>query len=68
MVPRDVADRLASAAAAIGIKVTLPGSVMVEREDRIAGIRLCLGGSFFDELTHALIALSGLLNNIHDKA
>nr|WP_243395643.1 hypothetical protein [Sphingomonas oleivorans] len=66
--PRDVADRLVSTAAGIGIKVTLPESVMVEREDRTTGIRLCLGGPSFDELTDALTALSGLLNNIHNKA
>ncbi|MFA5968423.1 MAG: PLP-dependent aminotransferase family protein [Sphingomonas sp.] len=61
---RDVADALVAAAAAIGIRVTPPASLMVESEDQATGIRLCLGGPSFDELTEALGAFSGLLKNV----
>lgn len=61
--PRDIAATLVTAAAAIGIKVTPPSSLMVESEDQAAGIRLCIGGPSFDELTNALSAFSGLLKN-----
>ncbi|MHC9086149.1 aminotransferase-like domain-containing protein [Luteimonas sp. RIT-PG2_3] len=61
--PRDVADGLVAAAATIGIRVTPPASLMVESEDQAAGIRLCLGGPSFDELTKAISAFSGLLKN-----
>jgi DNA-binding transcriptional MocR family regulator len=65
--PRDAADRLASAAAAAGIKVTAPDAVMVDREDQAAGIRLCLGGPSFEDLTEALTFLARLLNKSGDR-
>ena len=62
---RDFADSLVTAAAAIGVKLTPPASLMVESEDQTTGIRLCLGGPSFDELTLALGGISGLLKNAH---
>jgi DNA-binding transcriptional MocR family regulator len=59
--PREVADGLVAAAAAIGIRITPPASLMVESEDQATGIRLCLGGPSFEALTQALSAFSGLL-------
>lgn len=61
--PRDVADGLVAAAATIGVRLTTPASLMVESEDQATGIRLCLGGPSFDELTDALSSFSGLLKN-----
>lgn len=61
--PRDEADRFAAAAAAADIKVTMPESVMVDRHDRQAGIRLCLGAPSFPDLTEGLTRLATLLNN-----
>ncbi|MEJ1160258.1 aminotransferase-like domain-containing protein [Prosthecomicrobium sp. N25] len=61
---RTVADRLHSAAAAVGIRVTDPRTVMVDGGEPESGIRLCLGGPSFDELTEALNAFSTLANNI----
>ncbi|MDH6232998.1 DNA-binding transcriptional MocR family regulator [Mesorhizobium soli] len=66
--PRGIADRLALAAAAVGIKVTQPESVMAEREDRMTGIRLCLGGPSFEELTAALSMFAELLKNTRNTA
>lgn len=65
---RDVADRVATAAAAVGIRVTSPESVMVDRNDQAAGIRLCLGGPSFEDLTEALTLLARLLRNNLDSA
>ena len=61
---RDVADRLHSAAAAIGIKVTPPQSVMVDAGDRASGIRLCLGGPSLEELTEALTAFAAVSDTV----
>jgi DNA-binding transcriptional MocR family regulator len=61
--PRNIADRLVTAAAAIGVRLTPPASLTVERKDQATGIRLCLGGPSFDELTDALSGISGLLKN-----
>lgn len=61
--PRHDADELVVAAAAIGVRLTPPASLMVESEDQATGIRLCLGGPSFDELTDALSAFAGLLKN-----
>ena len=58
---RDAANRVASVAAAMGIKLTPPESMMVNPEDRASGIRLCLGGPSFDDLPEALTLLAGLL-------
>lgn len=57
---RDAAGRLLSAATAIGIKLTPPDSMMVDPDDRASGIRLCLGGPSFEDLTEALTLLAGL--------
>ncbi|WP_460116299.1 aminotransferase-like domain-containing protein [Pseudomonas sp. H2_D02] len=58
--PRDAADRFATAAAAVGIKVTAPESVMVDHTDQAAGIRLCLGGPTFEDLAQGLMLLTKL--------
>ncbi|MFV3307912.1 PLP-dependent aminotransferase family protein [Pseudomonas sp. NY15181] len=59
--PRDTANRLAAAAAALGIRVTAPESVMVEPSDQAAGIRLCLGGPLLEDLTQGLTLLARLV-------
>lgn len=64
--PRDAANRLATAAASLGVKVTAPESIMVERSDQATGIRLCLGGPSLDNLTHGLTLLARLLKNESD--
>jgi DNA-binding transcriptional MocR family regulator len=66
--PRGIAGRLVLAATAVGIKVTQPESVMAEREDRITGIRLCLGGPTFEELTEALSVFAELLKSARSTA
>lgn len=58
---RDDADWFASTAEAIGIKLTPRHTMMVDPEDRASGIRLCLGGRSFENLTEALTLLAGLL-------
>ena len=50
-----------SAAAASGIRLTAPDSMMADTEDQASGIRFCLGGPSFDDLTGALTVLAGLL-------
>lgn len=57
----DAANRFTFAAATMGIKLTPPGSMMVSPDERASGIRLCLGGPSFDDLTEALTLLAGLL-------
>lgn len=61
--PRDAADRLATAAASVGIRVTPPESVMVDPGDQAAGIRLCLGGPSPEELTEGLTLLARLMTS-----
>ncbi|MGO4624764.1 PLP-dependent aminotransferase family protein [Ensifer sp. 2YAB10] len=58
---RHAADRFVSVAAAIRIKLTPPEAMMVHPEDRTSGIRLCLGGLPFEDLTRSLEVLAGLL-------
>lgn len=58
---RDAANHVVSVAAAMRIKLTPPESMMVNPEERASGIRLCLGGPSFDDLTEALTLLAGLL-------
>lgn len=60
---REAADRLVSAAAAAHIELTPPDAVMVSPEDPASGIRLCLGGPSFEDLTEALRCVEALLNN-----
>ncbi|KAB2899168.1 MAG: PLP-dependent aminotransferase family protein [Burkholderiaceae bacterium] len=57
----DAARHFATAAAAMRIKLTPPEFMMVSPEDRASGIRLCLGGPPFEELTEALALLARLL-------
>ena len=59
--PRDAADGVVSAAAAIGLKLTPPQAMMVCEDDRASGLRICLGGPRFEELTDALGHLAALL-------
>jgi DNA-binding transcriptional MocR family regulator len=60
---RDVADRFVSGAAAVGVRLTTPDTMMVEPDDPQSGIRICLGGPSFEELLQALTILSSLLKN-----
>ncbi|WP_085716594.1 PLP-dependent aminotransferase family protein [Pseudomonas sp. B28(2017)] len=64
--PRDAANRFAAAAASLSIRVTAPESVMVERSDQAAGIRLCLGGPSLEDLTQGLTLLARLMKNETD--
>ncbi|WP_162726282.1 aminotransferase-like domain-containing protein [Agrobacterium tumefaciens] len=57
----DAANRFAFAAAAMRIKLTPPEAMLVNPDDQASGIRLCLGGPSFDDLTEALKLLAGLL-------
>lgn len=58
---REAADRLVSAAAALGVTLTDPGSLMVEPHDRASGLRICLGAPGLDDLDGALAQLARLL-------
>ncbi|SPD67620.1 Aspartate aminotransferase (plasmid) [Cupriavidus taiwanensis] len=58
---RDDANSFASSAAATGIKLTPREAMMVDPDDRASGIRLCLGGPSFENLTEALTLLAGLV-------
>ncbi len=60
---RDAASHFVSIAAASGIKLTNPLSIMVDPEDQASGIRFCLGGTSFDDLTEALTLLARLLKS-----
>lgn len=57
----DDANSFASSAAATGIKLTPREAMMVDPDDRASGIRLCLGGPSFENLTEALTLLAGLV-------
>lgn len=59
--PRETAESVAAAAAWVNVKVTPPDSVMVARDERASGIRLCLGSPTLDELTAGLTQLAQLL-------
>lgn len=65
---RDAANRFVSTAAASGIRLTAPESMMVDPEDQASGVRLCLGGPSFDDLTGAMTLLAGLLRRWPDAA
>lgn len=54
------ASHFAFAAAAMRIKLTPPESMMVCPDDQASGIRLCLGGPSFEDLTEALTLLARL--------
>ena len=58
---REAADRLVSAAAALGLKLTDPGSLMVDPQEQASGLRICLGAPRFDALDGALAQLARLL-------
>jgi DNA-binding transcriptional MocR family regulator len=59
---RDAANRFVSTAAASGIRLSTPASMMADPEDQASGIRLCLGGPSFDDLTGALTLMAGWLS------
>ena len=59
--PRETAESVAAAAALVNVKVTPPDTVMVARDERATGIRLCLGSPSPDELTAGLTQLAQLL-------
>lgn len=59
--PRETAESVAAAAALANVKVTPPDAVMVDRDERATGIRLCLGSPSLDELTAGLTQLAQLL-------
>lgn len=61
---RDAANRFVADAATGGIRLTPPDAMMVDPEDQASGVRLCLGGPSFDDLTGALTILAGLLRRL----
>lgn len=58
--PTEAAERLASAAAALGVIVTPPRLPLVDPSATDGGIRLCLGSPPIDKLKQALSLLAGL--------
>ncbi|OJY71768.1 MULTISPECIES: PLP-dependent aminotransferase family protein [unclassified Rhizobium] len=58
---RGAASRLVAEAMTNGIRLTAPDALMVDAHDQASGLRLCLGGPSFDDLTAALTVLSRLL-------
>ena len=60
--PFDKAQALTSAAGALGIAVTPPETVMVDKQAGDSGIRLCLGGPALPELTQALMRIAEILS------
>src|SRR3989475_506267 len=61
---REAAGRLVSAAAALGLKLTDPGSLMVDPQEQASGLRICLGAPRFDALDGALAQLARLLTAV----
>lgn len=66
--PREAADRLAAAAASVGIRVTPPESVMVDPGDPASGIRLCLGGPSLEDVTEGLTLLARMMKGSRQPA
>jgi DNA-binding transcriptional MocR family regulator len=58
---REAANSLVAAAAEIGLKLTLPESMMVDPQDGRSGLRICLGAPGFEDLGDALKLLAELL-------
>ncbi|WP_447742603.1 aminotransferase-like domain-containing protein [Variovorax boronicumulans] len=58
---RDAAEGVVAAAAQAGVKLTPPQTLMANPKDKASGLRICLGGPGFDELTGALALLATLL-------
>lgn len=61
--PRDEADRFVRGAAGMGVVLTHPDLLSVDPNDSASGVRICLGGPSFSELTRGLEALASLHAN-----
>lgn len=60
---RPDADRIAAAAAASGVAVTLPRAIAADRESEESGLRLCLGGPSLPDLRAGLTRIATLLED-----
>ena len=64
---REEAQSFYKAALAAGIKVTAPASTEVSEQSDQSGIRLCIGGTEFDQLTQALLTLKGIAEQLKQQ-
>jgi DNA-binding transcriptional MocR family regulator len=60
--PRPVADAVVLAAASSGVSLTSPASIMADPAGPRTGIRLCLGGPSWDDLSQGLAVLRSVLD------
>jgi len=60
--PRDATQALVAAAAARGVQLTLPDSMVLRPSDSASGLRICLGAASWDDLNAALALLAALLS------
>ncbi len=60
--PRDAAQALVAAAAARGVQLTPPDSMVLRPSDSASGLRICLGAASWDDLNAALALLAALLS------
>lgn len=58
---RETANSLVAAAAEIGLKLTLPETMLADPQDEMSGLRICLGSPSFEDLSDALKLLAKLL-------
>src|SRR5579859_669995 len=58
---RPEADRVATAAAAAGVAVTLPRAIAADRDSQVSGLRLCLGGPSLPDLRSGLTRIASLI-------
>ncbi|MDE9612831.1 PLP-dependent aminotransferase family protein [Citrobacter portucalensis] len=61
---REEAQSFYKAALAVGIKVTAPASTEVSERSDQSGIRLCIGGTEFDQLAQALLTLKEIAEQL----
>jgi DNA-binding transcriptional MocR family regulator len=60
--PRPVADAVVLAAASSGVSLTSPASIMADPDGPRSGIRLCLGGPSWNDLSRGLAVLRSVLD------
>jgi len=64
---RNDAQSFYTAALAVGIKVTAPASTEVSQHPDQFGVRLCIGGTEFDQLKHALLKLKKIAEHLKNQ-
>src|SRR5690606_23079364 len=62
--PRTVAEAVVLAAAARGVDLTEPASMMVDPNGPRSGIRLCLGAPSYDDLARGLGIVADILGRV----